>query len=147
MPDCCFNLPQFDIKKYRHWTVGLNPDQAFLGRTILMLNRHEENLWSLSSEEHEELWEIGGRLEKVLRELFHPDYFNYLKIGHHIRHLHLHVVPRYQEARTFMGEEFLDERWGQTPASVSEKSLPDEIIEGLIDSIREGLENENNIMF
>jgi diadenosine tetraphosphate (Ap4A) HIT family hydrolase len=107
-----------------------------------MLNRHEEDLWNITPEEREELWMIGGKLEKVILNLFHPDHFNYTRLGHQIRHLNLHVIPRYQDPRTFMGEEFLDDRWGQSFATAAERSLPDEIVRAMIGSIKEELEKE-----
>ena len=43
-----------------------------------------------------------------VREAFAPDHFNYAFLQNQDRHVHLHVIPRYQSPRWLAGTEFKD---------------------------------------
>ncbi|MFQ6009588.1 MAG: HIT family protein [Candidatus Aenigmatarchaeota archaeon] len=101
------------IKKYDHWTVCLNYNQYYLGRNMIVLNRHLENYLEISEDEHKELWDIMHKVNHGLTNLFSPDLFNYAVLMNVTRHVHMHMIPRYQTQREFEGQKFLDERWGK----------------------------------
>ncbi|MDP2641460.1 MAG: HIT family protein [Candidatus Yanofskybacteria bacterium] len=91
----------WDIKEYRYWRVGLHPDQRYLGRSLIMLNRHAEDLLEMTQEERGELFQILRMLTDALTKLFSPNKFNYASLGNEMPHLHLHVIPRYASPRQF----------------------------------------------
>ena len=56
--------------------------------------------------------------------LFQPDLFNYASLGNEIRHLHIHVVPRYKKQRIFQGIEFIDKKWNYFYKPYKKRQLP-----------------------
>ena len=81
------------------WRTALNRNQNLLGKTIIVLRRHEEDVAALREAE----WtELRGELTWVtsrLRQAFAPDHFNYAFLQNQDRHVHLHVIPRYASPR------------------------------------------------
>ena len=119
MPQKCFlcqNNEDLLIKKYKYWTIIIHPNQCYLGRCMVKLNRHIVDLFDTTREERDELFEIMTELRNALKELFKPDLFNYATLGNIVKHLHMHFIPRYKEKRLFKGIEFIDKRWGQNYA-------------------------------
>ena len=109
-PACplCAELETPVLRESRHWRTALNRNQNLLGKTIVVLRRHEEAVAALSpgewSELHGELAWVTGRL----RQAFAPDHFNYAFLQNQDRHVHLHVVPRYASQRELDGLRFED---------------------------------------
>jgi diadenosine tetraphosphate (Ap4A) HIT family hydrolase len=96
------------IRQSRHWRTVINRNQNLLGKTMIVLLRHEEPVTALSPEEwadlqHEVVW-VTDRLRKA----FSPDHFNYAFLQNGDRHIHLHIIPRYQEPRRFADAQFCD---------------------------------------
>lgn len=52
----------------------------------------------------------------AIKELFAPDLMNYAALGNNFKHLHVHLIPRYERSRKFAGIEFIDKRWGKNYA-------------------------------
>jgi diadenosine tetraphosphate (Ap4A) HIT family hydrolase len=105
--------PSLLIKDYRHWSLHLNPDQCLLGRLCLVARREDAvDFLDMTAGEREELFRAGLEARRALAGLFRPDLFNYASLGNVCRHLHVHLVPRYREARTCLGLDFVDSRWG-----------------------------------
>jgi diadenosine tetraphosphate (Ap4A) HIT family hydrolase len=124
--DCVFckaDLSESTIFEGVYWNVLLNKEQHYLGRSFIMLKRHEENVFNLSTEEKDELWQLAKRTSDSLTELFHPDMFNYAFLMNTVRHVHLHIYPRYKEKRVFSGETFEDGRFGQNFAPYEKREL------------------------
>ncbi len=115
--DMADEFQKFIIKQYSHWTVYLHKNQYFLGRVYLWAKRKEAvDLMQMTSEEREELFDIGQAVNKALTGLFKPDLMNYAALGNDAAHLHLHLIPRYSSPRTFAEQTFIDERWGKNYA-------------------------------
>jgi diadenosine tetraphosphate (Ap4A) HIT family hydrolase len=99
------------LRVSRRWRVALNRNQNLLGKTIVVLRRHEEALTRLSSEEWSELHaELAWVTERLLAA-FAPDHFNYAFLQNQDRHVHLHVIPRYASARTVAEAVFEDDAY------------------------------------
>lgn len=127
---------KFFIKEFKYWKVELHGNQCYLGRCIVVLKRHLEDLFEISKEERNELFEVMQKLKRALKESFNPDLMNYSSLGNEIRHLHLHVIPRYRRPVEFSGLEFVDERWGQNPAPYARDfNVSDEIYKQLVSAI------------
>jgi len=138
---CGKKLENYLIKKFEYWTVYLNPEQYFLGRVYVALNRHDpENTFELSDEEWKEFKYVIDRVTKVQKLLYKYDLMNYATIQMMDRnHFHMHLIPRYQDIRIVNGgEEFKDELWGKPPFPSSKK----EISEKLLIKIKEDIQKE-----
>ncbi len=71
-------------------------------------------------EEMSELRLVMSEYEKAIRKLWSPDFMNYAWLANlfeeHGGHGHLHLIPRYEHARTFADVMFVDGRWGKNYA-------------------------------
>ena len=89
----------------------VNRNQDLLGKTFIVLRRHEERVTCLSRDEWLELWgEIDWATERI-RVTFAPDHFNYSFLMNLDQHVHLHIIPRYVGRREFAGVIFEDEAY------------------------------------
>ena len=108
------HLPLFATET---WGVLLYRNQTYLGRSIVYLRtRVLSDLLELTPDERDELWDdVMPRLEAALAGAFQPDRLNYAHLANRTRHVHWHVVPRYETVpeRFFAGKRFLDDREGQ----------------------------------
>ena len=86
----------------------VNLNQNKLGKVMVCLNRHDEDICNLSEEEVRDLWTMIRRLRNALTSCFQPDRFNYSFLMNQDSHVHLHVIPRYRGERIFAEVEFLD---------------------------------------
>jgi len=125
---------QFVIKQYKHWTLQLEEKQRYLGQAVAWLEREGDmqRLSSLTGSERDELWEkVLPDYEAALQNLWRPDHLNYAWLGNffhmHKGHGHLHLIPRYENPRTFEDREFIDNRWGQNYVPYSQETVPIEM--------------------
>lgn len=134
-PNCEFCQGEFDkdvVKNYSHWQVQLFEDQYYLGRSLVKLKRHVEDLSDLRQEERNEFFEkVLPELEQALDNLFSPDLYNQATLGNDCKHFHFHIVPRYSSPRTFEGEEFVDEAWRNHYALKSGKDISQEVFSNI----------------
>ncbi len=107
---------ELKIREYRYWTVSLHPNQYYLGRCMIILNRHAEDFFDIEKNELGEVFEIAKQLRNAVKELFDANMFNYASLGNIIRHVHLHFIPRYRKEVSFEGIVFEDKRWGDNYA-------------------------------
>ena len=83
--------------------LWLSKNQTYAGHCALVfLGRHVERLDELEPPEHAAfLGDLTAALRAV-RRAFAPDHVNVEMLGNVVRHLHVHIVPRYED----------DPRWG-----------------------------------
>jgi diadenosine tetraphosphate (Ap4A) HIT family hydrolase len=109
---------QLKIKSYDHWDLYLHENQCYLGRTFLLLRNPGpvEDFLDIEGEVRDEFFFAGGQIKKVLKTLFKPNKMNYAALSNVSPDIHVHIVPRYKESRTFAGVVFTDTRWGKNYA-------------------------------
>ena len=92
---CTLCGPSFTpvLAESEHWEVQLNYNQNLLGKLLIVLKRHEEQVARLSAAEWVELHTQVQRTTERLRSAsaFAPDHFNYAFLQNQDRHVHLHV--------------------------------------------------------
>jgi len=128
------------IKKYKYWTIIIHPNQCYLGWCIIKLNRHIVDLFDITIKERNELFRIIRQLRKSLKDLLKPNLFNYASLGNKVRHLHVHVVPRYKNKRSFEDIKFMDKNWGRNFSPHGEQKLPTDILDKLRELIKQKLQ-------
>jgi diadenosine tetraphosphate (Ap4A) HIT family hydrolase len=96
------------IRESTFWRTVINRNQNLLGKCMVVLKRHEEQVAQLTTEEWHELHHELDWLTNRLRDAFAPDHFNYSFLMNMDRHVHLHVIPRYVESRELAGVVFVD---------------------------------------
>ena len=128
------------VRQYHHWRIELHHSQYYLGRCAVILNRHLEDFFDISTKERDELFTIMNSLRKSINQAFHPDMFNYATLGNIVPHVHLHVIPRYKNPVTFNEAVFHDENWGRNYAPYNKNfTIPDEYYETIREAIASNL--------
>ena len=141
-PPCCdiwtkFNHDTGEIFSTAHWSVVIRRKQVTPGSLILICKRHAESVGALTAEEGADLPVAAKRLEQVLRAAFNPDKLNYLALMMVDRHLHFHVIPRYERERTLHGYTFKDPNWGGPPR-LDVETPADAVVDAILDDLRAG---------
>jgi diadenosine tetraphosphate (Ap4A) HIT family hydrolase len=99
-----------------NWGVALYRNQTYLGRSMVYLrSRSIDDPLELDAAERDELWDdVLPVLAAALRAAFAPDRINYAHLANRTKHVHWHVVPRYEvePERWFAGRRFYDNRQG-----------------------------------
>ena len=97
-----------------HWTIYIDHLQPRLGQVYIWANRSDAvDLTEANPPELLELHDLLLKVRKALVVLFNPDLFNYASLGNTVKHLHVHVIPRYRENRTFEGVTLTDNTFGK----------------------------------
>ena len=126
------------LRESRYWRTAVNRNQNLLGKTIVVLRRHEEAVAALTADE----WSgLQGELIWVterLRRAFAPDHFNYAFLQNEDRHVHLHVIPRYADSRAVGDVTFEDPAYPDHYRPGEERRLGREQIEAIAATVAEG---------
>ena len=138
--DCalCAPLADDEVWTSEHWRVIVNHNQNTLGKCFVALKRHDEDICNLTDAEVADLWVSIRNTRDVLTARFRPDRFNYAFLMNQDRQVHLHIVPRYLEPRSWEGDSFSDPHWGAV-FGPEQRVLDREQIERLRDAIRSRL--------
>jgi diadenosine tetraphosphate (Ap4A) HIT family hydrolase len=106
-------VPETVVAESRYWTIAVNLNQNLLGRLILVLIRDVEAVTAVSPPEWSDLHQEIARTRRALDVMFQPDQYNYAFLMNQDAQVHLHVVPRYAEQRTWSGARFEDSWYGE----------------------------------
>jgi diadenosine tetraphosphate (Ap4A) HIT family hydrolase len=93
---------------------------------VLACKEESTRLSELSSACFAELSAITGGIEGALKKAFAHDKINYLALMMVDKHVHFHVLPRYEAKREFAGVEFIDKSWPKPPDLTQIVELPQE---------------------
>jgi len=104
--------PASVIAADRLWTLAVNRNQNLLGKTMLVANRGVDSVGALRPDEWADLHDQVTRVTTPLDDLFRPDHYNYAFLMNADIQVHLHVIPRYREVRSWHGETFSDQHFG-----------------------------------
>ena len=134
------------IKSNKHWDLYLHDSQCYLGRTFLKLKNEEgvEDFIDTTPEQREEFFQISKSVKKALKVLFNPDKMNYAALSNTSPVIHVHLIPRYKEPRTFNNHTFTDTRWGKNYAPYDKAySLNEETLFAIRDALSKKLSQES----
>ena len=84
----------------------LMKDQTHPGRMLLASKRHVRKITDLTGEEYAAFTQAAFKAAKAVTEVLKPDKINYLVLGDLGTHLHLHIVPKYEDGKDW-GRVFL----------------------------------------
>jgi diadenosine tetraphosphate (Ap4A) HIT family hydrolase len=128
----------WEIKKFPLWSIYIHPNQCYLGRCFVVLNRHLEDFFDITDEEKDEYFLVVKKLREGVKELFQPDLFNYAILQNNLNHVHLNFVPRYKGPRVVSGIQFTDERWGHNYSPYDKNfKISDELLIEIRDIIKD----------
>ncbi len=130
------------LKSYMYWDVYIHENQGYLGRCVIWCKRsNAEDLIEATLEERKELFQILNVLRELIRRTFNADWFNYSFLGNETRHLHCHLVPRYEGKREFMGVLFEDTLYGHNYKTDHTFETSEELLKGIKEELIRNLLN------
>ncbi len=108
---------------------------TYLGWVVIEPKRHVAGLEGLTDEEAAALGRLAARLSRVLKAELGAEHIYAFVLGHHVPHLHLHLIVRYPGTpREYWGQR-VDE-WPGAPRGNMEE------VERLAARLRQGLLSE-----
>ena len=129
------------------WSVYLANGQDYVGRCILILNRHCGCLSELTDGEWMDLKHLIDRLERCFRSVLGAELCNwscllndFYKSPSPDPHLHVHVRPRYRNPVTLNGITYADEEFGHHYALKKESRLGEAEFEEVFRMLKKGLD-------
>jgi diadenosine tetraphosphate (Ap4A) HIT family hydrolase len=157
--ECILCTPSDDYKATiaftKHWKITYWMNQAYLGRSLIISQRHFGTYEEMNDEEALEYREILKRFLPALQKTFGTTHFNvaYLmnqayrkekadppfKDGKPSPHFHWHIIPRYDGIREFDGITFEDPNFGDSFDFSRKQYLEGEFQKKAIKAIRENL--------
>jgi len=102
---------QFKIKGYDNWDLYLHISQfPYIGRCYAWAKRDSAfNVMDMSAGERNELFNlVMPEWSSAIKQLFSHDTANLACLCNEAKHLHWHLIPRYNSPRIFYGVEFVD---------------------------------------
>ena len=127
---CDYKENEWLLYQSLHWSVYLADIQDYVGRCILVLNRHCGSLSELDISEWIELKTIIDRLECIFREVLGAELSNWSCLLNNFYkeaipspHLHSHVRPRYKNAVVINNHSYTDAEFAHHYALKKESLL------------------------
>ena len=130
---CDYKESKWLLHKSSYWSVYLADVQDYIGRCILVLNRHCGSLSELDISEWLELKTIIDRLEYIYKDILGAELSNWSCLLNNFYkeatpnpHLHLHVRPRYKNTIRINNHSYTDDEFSHHYALKKEVLLPDD---------------------
>ena len=77
-------------------TVYLFKEQTYKGRCNVVFKEHKSEITDLTEEEAAAFIKDIRKVAKAIQKAFNPDKINYGAFADTMKHLHFHVVPKYE---------------------------------------------------
>lgn len=77
--------------------IYLNRDQKHLGRCVVAFKDHKTEYFQLTEEERNGFFKAVAQTAAAIDAVYHPAKINYATFGDFVPHVHVHVVPKYQD--------------------------------------------------
>lgn len=132
-----FGYPDTLIEEHEQWVVLLRPDQPTLGSLVLAAKAEVEAFGALPPEAFAELATVIAGIEAMLKAAVCYAKINYLMLMMVDRHVHFHVIPRYEGERTAAGVTVPDKGWPKAPALGQAVTLDTAQVMALVEWLQE----------
>lgn len=130
---CDYKESEWLLYKSLYWSVYLADVQDYVGRCILVSNRHCGSLSELDIAEWIELKTIIDRLEYIYKDILGAELSNWSCLLNNFYkevtpnpHVHLHVRPRYKNAISINNHSYIDTEFAHHYALDKEVILLDD---------------------
>lgn len=124
-----FKINEYLIYETNYWIWSLRPHQATLGAGILSLKRECLMFSELNEDEFKNLNNIIKIIEPTLKKSFNYDVMNYFMLMMFDKHVHYHVLPRYEKPVKFLDDIWNDDNWPGIPSLVGDSQSNEELRE------------------
>lgn len=84
-------------------TLYMFKEQTYKGRLLVAYKEHASEICDLTDEERNTFMKDVARAAKAMHEAFNPAKVNYGAYGDTMKHLHYHLVPKYENGPDFGG--------------------------------------------
>ncbi len=138
-----FGYPQSLVKEHDHWCILLRPQQVTLASLVLAAKSPATAFSDLPPPAFNELSIIIPEIERSLQRFNPYNKINYLMLMMVDPHVHMHVLPRYENPQFFDGIEFKDMGWPGQPDLKSAPELPDKVQKNLLWNLQMRLSGES----
>ncbi|MDQ0153755.1 HIT family protein [Robertmurraya andreesenii] len=112
MSDCIFckivngEIPSAKVFENEHVVAFLDISQVTKGHTLVIPKVHKENVYELTPEVAQQIFEVVPKIANALKTTYNPIGMNLVnnngeKAGQSVFHFHLHLLPRYGEGDGF----------------------------------------------
>lgn len=112
MSDCIFckivngEFPSAKVFENEHVVAFLDISQVTKGHTLVIPKVHKENVYELTPEVAQQIFEVVPKIANALKTTYNPIGMNLVnnngeKAGQSVFHFHLHLLPRYGEGDGF----------------------------------------------
>lgn len=81
--------------------VVLVNEPDYSGYCRVIWHEHIKEMTDLAESDREHLMLIVFLVEKILREIMHPEKINLASLGNQVPHVHWHVIPRFTDDAHF----------------------------------------------
>ncbi|EQB08176.1 MAG: family hydrolase [Novosphingobium lindaniclasticum] len=132
-----FGYPHTLVAEFAHWAVLARPTQPTLGSLVLAAKSDATAFGALPAESHADLKLATAAIEAALRKAVGYDRLNYLMLMMVDPHVHFHVIPRYEGAREWQGQEFVDCGWPKVPDLGHAVALDGDDLAALVEWLKE----------
>lgn len=131
-----FGYPATLVREYDHWVVLVRQAQPTLGSLVLAAKSDATAFSDLDPAAFAELARVVGDIESALGVLIDYDKINYLMLMMVDRHVHFHVIPRYEGSRSGCGLTIADAGWPKMPALGEATPLDEVSITEMVDWLK-----------
>ncbi|MGE3747683.1 MAG: HIT family protein [Sphingomonadaceae bacterium] len=131
-----FGYPETLVAEYPHWVVLVRPEQPTLGSLILAAKSEATAFSDLPTAAFAELALVTGELEHALKRFVNYEKINYLMLMMVDRHVHFHVLPRYEGTRSVADIAVADQGWPKAPSLGAAVALEADGIAALVSALR-----------
>lgn len=91
------------ICDFKQGTLYLFRDQKNRGRCILAAKEHYTDLTEMAPNDLHEFWDEVVMVANAIHRGFNPDKINYGSYADTVKHLHIHIVPKYIDGPNWNG--------------------------------------------
>lgn len=132
-----FGYPSTLVRELNHWVVLLRPAQVTLGSLVLAAKSEATAYGALPREAFAEQSDAVRLIERSLDGFCSYDRINYLMLMMVDPHVHFHVIPRYEQPRSWRGLEFPDAGWPGPPQLGTSIQLSGDQVDALVEELLE----------
>ena len=134
--DCIFcklangEIPTATLYEDDEFRVILDQGPATKGHALILPKQHFANIYEISDEIAAKAMILGKKMATAMTKALHSDGFNLVQnngeaAGQTVFHFHMHLIPRYQNAKNndilmWSHENFSDEEMAQIRDSLSQ---------------------------
>lgn len=131
-----FRFPDMLIKEYQFWHLLLRFEQSTLGSLVLICKKKIKKISLLPENYFYEMKNIINDIERILSRKFRYKQINYLALMMKDKEVHIHIFPRFNKKKKFLGKFFYDKDWPSKPSLKNNNILTNKFLKRMVKNLR-----------